>query len=457
MAEQQDTEWKRIWKDEYLEEICAFANAQGGEIYIGCDDNGNVVGLYNAQRLLEDIPKKIQDILNLVLSVNLLQKEGKDYIQIIIPPSSLAVSCKGRFFYRSGSNCILLTGIALPNFLAKKLDYNWESQPASQFSLADINTAAIEKFKEMAVKKGRMDHGILNEKTGVLLQKLGLMVNGTLTNAAMLLFSRDPENWIIGAHIKVGYFETDADLIYQDDVRGGLLEQIDKAVDLIYFKYMKAKITYVGLQRQERYFVPEAALREALLNAVCHKRYQSYVPVQVSVYDDKLYIGNCGSLPETWTIDSLLSKHVSIPFNPSIARVFYLAGYIERWGRGIEKICEACEADGVPYPEYRVNAMDIMVKFTAPEDRVVRNNSQNYSDSTRCTATSPGNYRENYRENEIQLLQMLEEDPGYTTDVLSQRLSLSPKTVANIIKKFKQNGIIERVGSDRKGYWKILK
>ena len=101
--------------------------------------------------------------------------------------------------------------------------------------------------------------------------------------------------------------------------------------------------------------------------------------------------------------------------------------------------------------------MDIMEKFTAPEDRVVRNNSQNYSDSTRFTATSPGNYRENYRENEIQLLQMLEEDPGYTTDVLSQRLSLSPKTVANIIKKFKQNGIIERVGSDRKGYWKILK
>ena len=83
--------------------------------------------------------------------------------------------------------------------------------------------------------------------------------------------------------------------------------------------------------------------------------------------------------------------------------------------------------------------MDIMEKFTAPEDRVVRNNSQNYSDSTRFTATSPGNYREN----EIQLLQMLEEDPGYTTDVLSQRLSLSPKTVANIIKKFKQNGIIE--------------
>lgn len=133
----------------------------------------------------------------------------------------------------------------------------------------------------------------------------------------------------MGAFIKIGYFESDADLLFQDEVHGSLLEQIDKAVELVYFKYMRAKITYDGMQRIERYFVPEDALREALLNAICHKKYESGIPIQISVYEDKLYIANCGSLPETWTLNNLFNKHASKPYNPNIANVFYLAGFIE--------------------------------------------------------------------------------------------------------------------------------
>ena len=184
------------------------------------------------------------------------------------------------------------------------------------------------------------------------MEKLHLMNGPYLTNAAMLLFSKDPEKWQLGAYVKIGYFETDADLLYQDEIHGSILEQIDKIVELVYLKYMRAKITYEGMQRIERYFVPEEALREALLNALCHKQYQSGVPIQISVYEDKLYIANCGCLPENWTLENLMSKHASSPYNPNIAHVFYLAGFIESWGRGIEKICSACEKDGVPQPEY---------------------------------------------------------------------------------------------------------
>lgn len=67
---------------------------------------------------------------------------------------------------------------------------------------------------------------------------------------------------------------------------------------------MRAKITYVGIQRRERYFVPEAALREALLNAICHKQYESRIPIQVSVYEDKMYVANVGRLPENWTLEN---------------------------------------------------------------------------------------------------------------------------------------------------------
>ena len=151
------------------------------------------------------------------------------------------------------------------------------------------------------------------------MEKLHLMNGPYLTNAAMLLFSKDPEKWQLGAYVKIGYFETDADLLYQDEIHGSILEQIDKIVELVYLKYMKAKITYEGMQRIERYFVPEEALREALLNALCHKQYQSGVPIQISVYEDKLYIANCGCLPENWTLENLMSKHASSPYNPNIA------------------------------------------------------------------------------------------------------------------------------------------
>ena len=90
------------------------------------------------------------------------------------------------------------------------------------------------------------------------------------------------------------------------------------------------------MQRIERYFVPEEALREALLNALCHKQYQSGVPIQISVYEDKLYIANCGCLPENWTLENLMSKHASSPYNPNIAHVFYLAGSL-RAGAGVLK------------------------------------------------------------------------------------------------------------------------
>ena len=168
------------------------------------------------------------------------------------------------------------------------------------------------------------------------------------------------------------YFESDTDLLYQDEVHGSVLEQIDKAIELIYFKYMRAKITYEGIYRRERYFVPEAALREALLNAICHKQYESRIPIQVSVYDDSVYIANVGRLPENWTLENLMRKHASVPYNPDIAHIFHLAGFIESWGRGIEIICDALKAYNLPMPEYTIHPGDIMIKFTGPEDRIAR-------------------------------------------------------------------------------------
>lgn len=450
MPENQNIEWKSKWKDDYLEWICGFANAQGGKIFIGCDDHGTVVGLPNVDKLLEDIPNKIKDTMGIIVTVNHLVENNKEYIEIDVPSYPIGISYKGAYYYRSGSTKQVLNGPALEAFLLRKRGVTWDNLPLPAFSMDDIDDSVVAHFKQWAVKKGRIDQSVLDEPRDVLIKKLRLMNGDYLTNAAMLLFSKDPEQWQLGAYVKIGYFETDADLLYQDEIHGSILEQIDKTVELVYLKYMKAKISYEGTHRIERYFVPEEALREALLNALCHKAYQSGVPIQISVYDDKLYIANCGSLPENWTIENLLRKHASSPYNPNIAHVFYLAGFIESWGRGIEKICSSCKNDGVPQPEYTLNPGDIMIKFTAPEDRVIRSGSNRVSEKVSEKVS------DTLDEKELKILTLIQEDPAYTSTVLSEKLDLSRKTITLRLKKLKEKGIIERVGSDRRGYWKIL-
>ena len=111
MTESQNIEYKESWRDEYLKWVCGFANAQGGTIYIGIDDAGNVVGVQNVKKLQEDIPNKIQSGLGIVADVNKLSKDGKDYLEIKVKPSTFPISYHGEFHYRSGATKQQLTGI----------------------------------------------------------------------------------------------------------------------------------------------------------------------------------------------------------------------------------------------------------------------------------------------------------------------------------------------------------
>ena len=117
MSESQNIEWKESWRDEYLKWICGFANAAGGKIYIGTDDNGKVVGVADAKKLLEDIPNKVRDVLGIMVDVNLLEENGLQYIEIDVPPYSNPINYKGQYHYRSGSTKLELKGAALNRFI----------------------------------------------------------------------------------------------------------------------------------------------------------------------------------------------------------------------------------------------------------------------------------------------------------------------------------------------------
>jgi len=363
MLETQNIEYKSIWKDEYLRWICGFANAQGGTLIIGKDDNGKIVGVKNAKKLLEDLPNKITTILGIVTDVNLYETEQGDYIEIIVEPQPNPVNYKGEYHFRSGSTKQELKGAALDKFLLQKYGRKWDSVAIPNIPISELKQETFEFFKTKGIESKRLSASSRNETPEQVLNNLKLIENGNLKRAALLLFHPDPEKFVTGAFIKIGFFRTNTELLFQDTIHGNLFEQVEKTMEFLLTKYTKAFISYRGLSRIETYEYPEDALREALLNAVAHKDYTGCIPIQISVYPDKVMMWNMGQLPENWTIDMLQKKHSSFPYNPDIANAFFRSGYVEAWGRGIEKINELCTNAGLPLPLITYNHSGYWVEF----------------------------------------------------------------------------------------------
>jgi ATP-dependent DNA helicase RecG len=363
MSENQNIEYKESWRDEYLKWICGFANANGGKIFIGKNDAGEVVGLKDSKKLLEDIPNKTKDILGILVDVNLHQTEKDEFIEVSVEAYPYPVNYKGQYHYRSGSTKQELKGAALDKFLLQRKGKRWDAVPVPNVSINDLKKETFDFFRKKAVKAQRIEEDVLTDSNELLINNLQLNENEYLKRAAILLFHPSPDKFVTGAYIKIGFFEADDDLKFQDEVHGNLFEQIEKTIDLLFSKYIKSSISYEGLNRVEKYEYPKDAIREALLNAVSHKDYSGGVPIQISVYNDKIIFWNEGQLPENWTIEKLLTKHPSKPYNPDIANSLFRSGYIESWGRGTLKMINECIQFGIPKPKYFYDMSGFWVEF----------------------------------------------------------------------------------------------
>ena len=235
MSESQNIEYKESWRDEYLKWICGFANAQGGRIYIGIDDNQQVVGVADTKRLMEDIPNKIVNYLDIVADVNLLHKEDKDYIEIAVQPCNLPIAYHGIYHYRSGSTKQELKGAALHQFLLRKMGHSWDDIENERATLDDIDRQAIDFFLRKAVDAGRMPVDSLNETTEKVLSNLNLIGGeGKLRNAALLLFGKNPAKFFTSVQFRIGRFGRDeADLMFQDVVDGNIIQMTDRVIEVL--------------------------------------------------------------------------------------------------------------------------------------------------------------------------------------------------------------------------------
>ena len=445
MSEDQHIEWKATWRDEYLKWLCGFANAQGGVLEVGRDNQGKVVGLDDVARLMEELPNKLRDLLGIVADINRLEEDDQPYLRISVAPYPVPISYRGEFHYRSGSTKQVLKGAALNRFLLNKTGKCWDGVPVPNVGVDDLDPRALSNFRKRAVRAKRLDADALEGSDLDLLEKLKLMDGQYLKRSAILLFHSDPERFFTNAKLKIGYFESESEVLYHDEVQGDLISQIDRAMDLLLTKYLKAVISYEGIQRVETYPVPEDALREAVLNAIIHRDYGVPATIQIRVYENRLYIWNPGQLPEDWSLERLLSQHASKPFNPDVANAFFWAGEIESWGRGIQRIFGACHREGIPDPRLQVDPGELWVEFQFSDAYLHRLGS-----TTRKAS-------QEIRQETIQekILSLLQENPSITKKAVAAHIGITLGSARHHLENLKKSGHIRHVGPTKKGRWEV--
>jgi ATP-dependent DNA helicase RecG len=229
MPEQQNTEYKSSWHDDYLKWVCGFANAQGGKIYIGMNNAATIVGVYDQKTLMEEIPNKIKNNMGITAEVNLLHKDGKDYIEIVVQSYSVPISLRGRYYYRSGSVKQELTGVAL--------GFTWDNVIDERATFADIDEPTIKKYLRKAEEIGRLPD-IDGLSTPELLEKLRLAQDGKLNRAAIVLFGKDPGKFYPNTFVKIGKFEDDDFTIrFQEVEEGNIIQVLDKVLRTLDYKF----------------------------------------------------------------------------------------------------------------------------------------------------------------------------------------------------------------------------
>ena len=453
--ETQNIEYKESWRDEYLKWICGFANAQGGTLYIGMNDNGEVVGVDNAKRLLEEIPNKVSNILGLVVGVNILNENGKNYLSIEVPPCSVPISFRGQYYCRSGATLQELKGIALQDFIMKKIGLSWDDAINERATLSDIDENAVSYLVSLAVDAKRMPATALKDTPETVLKNLKLLTeDGKLKNAAIVLFGKCPTKFVPGCFFKIGRFGTEeSDLWFQDIVDGNILQMADKVLDSLRSRYLISPVHYEGLLRKEPLEIPENALREAIFNAIIHKNYMG-TAIQLKVYNDRVQLWNYGGLPENHTTDWLLSPHTSIPRNENIANAFYLAGFIEAWGRGIEKIVTGMQKAEMEAPEFRADSLGVFVTFHRKKEIVAMWNGKDGNNEVVERVVEK--VVEKVTEKQQAIMQEIRKRPFVTASELSEVLGISLRKTQENMRRLREAGLIRHVGPDKGGHWEVI-
>lgn len=354
------------------ETICALLNGHGGLVVIGVSPDKKIVGQLVSDRTLQDIAqslKRFEPPAPVRIQRIALPNSEKEVLVLQADASheSRPFTLDGRPYERIGSTTSVMPQEKYQRLLLERAhaSQRWENLPA-ELLLEDLDREEILKTVRLGVAAGRMAPSMSADAADVL-DRLGLRVHGRVLNAAVVVFGRRMLPQWPQCQLRMARFRgTDkTEFLDQRQTHGHALQLLEEALQfLVRHLPVAGRIEPGVFERVDAPLFPPVALREALVNAFCHRDYSiGGSAVSLAIYDDRLEIWSDGTLPFGLSVDDLKRDHLSRPRNPLIAEVFYRRGLVERWGRGTQKIVELCVQAGQPEPEFVEQAGAVGVRF----------------------------------------------------------------------------------------------
>jgi ATP-dependent DNA helicase RecG len=411
---------------------------QKGELYFGMRDDGTVLGQAISRQTLRDVSRTLSERIEprVYPKIERVRLEGKDCIRVRFSGADIPYLAFGRAYIRVGDEDRQLSARELERmFLSRNSDKaRWETE-LSERKVTDVDAATVRR----AVNKGR-SVGRVNFEFGSVrgtLNKLKLLRNGRLLKAGEALFCKDSTLKVQAAVFAGTDKTTFLDIKQFEGTIFGLLDEAETYVK----EHIDWRVQFGKLEREEIPEIPMDALREALVNSLCHRDLRILKGNEVAIFKDRVEIYNPGDFPEGYTPEDFIKgEEHSIPRNPLIASVLFRTKDVEEWGSGLKRISKACAENGVKVT-FKVLKSGFLVTFH-------RKPAKSFLPST---------VEKTVEKTREKIIALIRHDPKITTAELAKQSGLSVRGVDWNIARFKKQGILKRIGPDKGGHWKVLK
>ena len=426
------TEFKLSFTDDVIIALVAFANTQGGTVYVGMEDNGTIKGVALGKETVANWINTIKSktIPALVPNVEIFNVQSKSVVAIQIPEYPIKpVSIKGRYYKRVENSNHLLDTTEITNLNLQSLQISWDSYTRQNIVFEDLDLQKITRFINSVNEKGRFR---LDTEPLDALKKLKLITaKGEITNAAYLLFAKEP----IGYNVHIGRFKTDSLIIGDKMINSSLFEAVEETMFYIVSLLKVAfEIKGVPIARTEIFEYPLPAIREIVLNSIIHRQYTSPIDIQIKVFDNQIMFYNPGTLYGGLKIEELKTgRYAAHTRNKLIAEAFYLVGEIEKYGSGFKRITDEI----ANYP-----TMSFSYDETSSGFEVLLNyKEQKVNDTLNDTLNDT-------------ILDIIRNNEGISATKIAELINKSHISTKRYVTVLKRQDVIEHRGSKKTGgYW----
>ena len=448
-----------------MQSACAFLNTEGGWLIFGIAPTSlKIIGQMvtdNTQRELAQALACLEPAFDVRAQyIDVPDSGGKQVIALHFDSwdeGHIPYTYQGRPYIRVESTTQLMPREIYDERLrcSNPNKFAWEAQVADGLTIADLNEERIRNAVRGGIAGGRINASAENDSLESLLDKFKLLKDGKVTNAAVVLFGKNLYDYP-QLMLRMAYFRGKEKLVFVDNkqAEGNFYDLLDAGIAFC-FRHLSLSGEVKGLLREEHLEIPIEALREALTNALCHRRYDDpRTTVSLAIFDDRLEIANRGRLPFPLTPETIKEPHGSYPYNLRIAQVLYLSTNLERWGTGVSRMIELCREQGVPEPEYVTDGHEVKIVF---RKKYTKDSDESKNVNVGSTVGSGGSLTVvQLTERQQKIVKLIKGNPLISSQQMSVVLSVVKRTIERDLAELQKKGVLRREGNTNAGKWVLL-